>query len=83
MGALVASGAGQEVCGRDRHHHPCENDEFQRGRNAAQREEDRQDAERDQAPEQPRRHESAVPHGRKHIVARRRVHKPVQKIANR
>ena len=81
MGALVAGrcATGSRRSGSARRARRSTND-FEHARHAAQRDVDRESGEREQAADQARRDERAMPRGRQRVVPRRRMHQAVDEI---
>ena len=74
MGALVAPGAREEIGGEDRNDEPGEHDQLDRARRAARSEINRKRGQGDDAAEQARRDEGAMPRRGQRILLRRRMH---------
>ncbi len=83
MGGFVAAGA-REIAGRrDRNDRPRHEDELGDRGQSAEREEDRQESERAETYDQPRRNEGAVARCGERVLPRRRMHERVQIVPDR
>ena len=82
MRALVTAGARQEPRQQDRRDQPGERRDLERGGRAAHRQIERKRREGDQAAEQPRRHERAMPRARQRVIACRRMQQRIETIAD-
>ena len=83
MGAFVAAGA-REIAGRrDRNDRPRHEHELGDRGQPAERQEDRQEGERGETDEQPRRNEGAVARCGQRVLPRRRMHERVQIVPDR
>ena len=82
MRAFVAAGARQEPGQQDGRDQPGECRDLDRRGRAAQRQIDRKRRERDQAAEQPRRHERAMTRARQRIISCRGMQQRIETIAD-
>ena len=82
MRALIAAGARQEPGQQNRRDQPGECRDLDRRRRAAHRQINRKGRERDQAAEQPRRHERAMPGARQRVISCRGMQQRIETIAD-